>query len=607
MGTRAAVGRALALAGIAMGWAGNNAALGQAAPWQVVAREDGPAPGIPGEPGAEFFILDGPAVNNSGQVAFEAALDAGSLQRLDTGSVWTGTAGNLQLVVREGDVAPGTTTTFSSFWDDPLINNAGQVLVQGRLDGPVAQSDGLWLGVPGNMQLLARTNVPLPGLAKMIDDINPSSLALGDGGHVAFLGWDDDTTFGLYSGKPGALTVVAQEGMTVPAGTPLSVGGTFAGSFLPPSDSPTINASGHLAFSTAVDVGSYYGDTIWVGAPGALQLLAYEDMPVPGMPGVEFFLLTSPPILNNSGQATFQSTLSNFQESIWRGTPGNLQRIAYGTQTAPVGVAGVRFDDIGAFSNLRLNDSGQVAFEASLEGTGVTFDNNSGLFVAGSGGVTMVARTGNAAPGMGAGAVFDGFQQFSLNGAGRVAFIANATGGSAGSYTIGLWAQTSSGVLELVVREGDWVNPLTGVVVRMADALSEAAMESLGYGEVFSIDFRSGDMLENEFGTAWNDSGRIAFSVNLSHASVLEAVFIANLNARPGDFDGDGDVDGGDFLVWQRGAHTASDLAAWKANFGTSATPTTAAVPEPAGAALAMMAMGAMVVGSRRGRLALAP
>ncbi len=53
-----------------------------------------------------------------------------------------------------------------------------------------------------------------------------------------------------------------------------------------------------------------------------------------------------------------------------------------------------------------------------------------------------------------------------------------------------------------------------------------------------------------------------------------------------GDFDGDLDVDGNDFLVWQRGGSphgaTASDLTLWESNFGTSSLLTVAAgVPEP--------------------------
>jgi hypothetical protein len=68
-----------------------------------------------------------------------------------------------------------------------------------------------------------------------------------------------------------------------------------------------------------------------------------------------------------------------------------------------------------------------------------------------------------------------------------------------------------------------------------------------------------------------------------------------------GDFDADGDVDGADFLTWQRtlgnnvpptadpngdGVITAADLTVWKNNFGsTQAHPFGAPVPEPGGAA----------------------
>ncbi|MBN2559922.1 MAG: hypothetical protein JXQ75_03205, partial [Phycisphaerae bacterium] len=69
----------------------------------------------------------------------------------------------------------------------------------------------------------------------------------------------------------------------------------------------------------------------------------------------------------------------------------------------------------------------------------------------------------------------------------------------------------------------------------------------------------------------------------------------------PGDFDGDGDVDGADFLMWQRGESpsplSTSDLDDWKANFGTipsAGTTNTLAVPEPAALFLLMLAMAAM-------------
>ena len=65
----------------------------------------------------------------------------------------------------------------------------------------------------------------------------------------------------------------------------------------------------------------------------------------------------------------------------------------------------------------------------------------------------------------------------------------------------------------------------------------------------------------------------------------------------PGDFDADGDVDGRDFLKWQRGISptpfSQSDLTNWEANYGTVVplSATSAAVPEPTTSALALAAL----------------
>lgn len=67
----------------------------------------------------------------------------------------------------------------------------------------------------------------------------------------------------------------------------------------------------------------------------------------------------------------------------------------------------------------------------------------------------------------------------------------------------------------------------------------------------------------------------------------------ALIDNRGGDFDGDGDVDGNDFLAWQRGLGDASNLSDFESNYGTTvgALATTAAVPEPAGATLLLLAV----------------
>jgi hypothetical protein len=53
-----------------------------------------------------------------------------------------------------------------------------------------------------------------------------------------------------------------------------------------------------------------------------------------------------------------------------------------------------------------------------------------------------------------------------------------------------------------------------------------------------------------------------------------------NLTSLPGDFDHDGDVDGRDFLVWQRNT-SVGDLAEWQGSYGAPLVAAVAAVPEP--------------------------
>ncbi len=67
---------------------------------------------------------------------------------------------------------------------------------------------------------------------------------------------------------------------------------------------------------------------------------------------------------------------------------------------------------------------------------------------------------------------------------------------------------------------------------------------------------------------------------------------VALLSGLPGDFDFDGDVDGRDFLLWQRGRSprplSVADLQDWQDNYGlgTSLTTTLAVVPEPSSVAI---------------------
>jgi hypothetical protein len=72
----------------------------------------------------------------------------------------------------------------------------------------------------------------------------------------------------------------------------------------------------------------------------------------------------------------------------------------------------------------------------------------------------------------------------------------------------------------------------------------------------------------------------------------------SKLGGIAGDFDGNGLVDGADFLKWQRDLGDAANLAIWKG--ALPAVAAVGAVPEPAALGLACLAMGAVFAMRRR-------
>lgn len=80
----------------------------------------------------------------------------------------------------------------------------------------------------------------------------------------------------------------------------------------------------------------------------------------------------------------------------------------------------------------------------------------------------------------------------------------------------------------------------------------------------------------------------------------IDNLVIDLVTGTPGDFDGDGDVDGADFLLWQRDT-SIGDLADWEDNFGFApAVAATASVPEPATAITLLMGLALVCLITRK-------
>jgi hypothetical protein len=114
-----------------------------------------------------------------------------------------------------------------------------------------------------------------------------------------------------------------------------------------------------------------------------------------------------------------------------------------------------------------------------------------------------------------------------------------------------------------------------------------------------------------EVGAEWYD---LTADGLLTSADLAELTSIIGSTPIAGDFDGDGDVDGGDLVEWRGdfgvngdsdadgdGDSDGNDFLIWQRNLTSGAsTGVAAVVPEPAGAALAAAACTALVGAARR-------
>jgi serralysin len=132
---------------------------------------------------------------------------------------------------------------------------------------------------------------------------------------------------------------------------------------------------------------------------------------------------------------------------------------------------------------------------------------------------------------------------------------------------------------------------LYGLVNGVATLLASAATQPVGIAELLTdVELPAA---ADYFVRVAGDSGNLQFyelSIGVTHTPVVSV---------PGDFDLDGDVDGADFLVWQRGfgsGYDSEDLANWRENFGMTSSMAIAAttVPEPSGELLATAAFAGL-------------
>jgi hypothetical protein len=396
---------------------------------QLVARTGDPAPGLPA--GVKIGEFTGPAgFNESGVVALAATLTGTGVAEYNNRAVWSGKPGALGLVLRQGSQAPGLPAgVVAGYLSDPVINASGTLAVRGMLDGDVTpeNSEVIWSGPANGLRPVARIGSPAPGA-------------------------EPATWWRLY-------------------------------------EHPTMNAKGQVLFGGELggSVPHWYGG-LWLADPdgGPPRPVMVTDAPVPGQGGdLRYSATGTPPSLNEHGQVAFATDVlrAGSNQGAWAVLVGSADdpRVAAMDGMHPPGTpAGTTFNYL--VSRVLIDASGRAAFYGGISGPGRA----GGIWRGTADALELVAYTGEAAPGMPDGVVFDGLGEPVISPSGLIAFNGYTTAGD------GIWAG-EPGALVSIVRTGDLLDVGGGDLrqVSLAELAREGALNDAGQ-LVFRAQFTDG-------------------------------------------------------------------------------------------------------------------
>jgi len=570
---------------------------------RTVATSGSEAPGT----ATAFASFSPPVLNNSGEVAFAGYLgeEAGEF----TEAIFSegDGVGALRKVVQIGDVAPGTGgltfTEVEQAGQNLYLNNLGDVAFMGRVTG---SNVGLWTDRerPANeLTKIAFAGDPAPGADPRHFQSAFVFRAFG-GVHsgAAFYSiltvesppFQFPSSAVFSEGFAVVLGKVAQTGVDIAPGTM-----TGSGQSTPFSDvsAPTINDDGHLAFAgKSTGQGTIIGQAgVWTTSPaGAMREVALQGLPAPGTSTTFSQLFRDAPVINHNGDIVFMATLNGLingglREGVWVERGGIVEKVAIESDPAPGTTT-----TFSSMSDALIDGQGRAIFVSQLE------DGRDGLWRESEPGTLVkVAVEGEPAPGTSLN--FLNILDHAVNASGQVAFKSQLSdiGGTA------IFTTDATGAVRKVIAEGD-------ALTINGETMQANFVDFLGL---------NGGIGANGLANGFNDAGQVAFVAGFEptelHPDGLFGVFVAEppTSDPSADFDEDDDVDGVDFLVWQRGfgapgAHADGDanyddqvngldFDVWKTQFGEPAGGLTT-VPEPSAIGVAIAGAAAMATGKRR-------
>ena len=491
--------------------------------YRTVALSGTQAPGTPS--GARFQYFSRVLLTADGKAVFfgQLATGTGGVSQDNLHGIWSEAQGTLSLVAREGDQAPGTPTGSKfQFMDVPIIGPDGHVAFFSGVTG-TSTAGGIWSRPAGGpLTLVARNGQAISGTPSGTLALNGppgQQLASGAGNTTAFTARVKDSavnfTPGVFYSDGATLSLLAQAG-TQAAGLPTGANyGSFSYGMV------RMDGQGKVTFFGLLEgpaTTAFTDDAIWHGDANGLRLVARQGDAIPGEPAGTTFGNLGPPVVNASGRVAFRAEVPPTGRDMMSEGHGALAPVARYGDHAPGTPPDAKFALVG--DQVAINDAGATAFAARLQPNvgGVTSADSAGIWSEGRGALALVARSGNQAPGTPDGAVFALFDPPAINGAGRVAFLADLRQGSGGvtlDNNTGLWAEDPDGVLSLVVREGDPFEVAPGNVRTIQSIVFEDVNEAPDYP-----------------GCTYTDAYTLAFALRFTDGTT--GAFTATLVPEPG-------------------------------------------------------------------------
>jgi hypothetical protein len=417
-------------------------------------------------------------------------------------------------VVRSGTTAPdaagtGSVGVFKKF-SDPVYSGSSAVAFLGTLTqgvgGVTAANDtGVWSNDGGTLRLAAREGGQAPGCASGVVFKMLKQVALPDAGRVllyaqlAGSGVTTSNNYGIWAGSGAGQQLVLRTG----SAHPVTSGTVKTITFLPAAANVTgqtrcFDSAGDLLYAVKFASGTtaIYKATLGSGTY-THTLVAAQNGAATGVAGAKFASFGNP-TMNDAGRVAFGAKLSGSVSSssnvgIWAdGTNGVRQLVIRSGTTAPDAAGTGSVGVFKKFSDPVYSGSSAVAFLGTLaQGGGVTVSNDTGVW-SNDGGLHLVAREGDQAPGCGAGVVFKTFTQIALPDQGGVVMFAKLGGTGVGSSNdMAIFAVDTGGTLQLIAREGT-PHAVTGKTIKTLSFLPAIAGVS---GQTRGFSQSTGDLV----------------------------------------------------------------------------------------------------------------